>query len=71
MAGKADVANFALRFGFERGLQQALLVDPLWVVGPSDVVKLPQVNRIGLQPAQALFEVGNRSLGVAARVLGH
>ena len=47
------------------------LEDPLGVVVVVDLVELPEVEVIGLEPAQAVLEVRLGVLGGAAAALGH
>ena len=70
--GEPEEADLALLLGLEGVLEcSSRLEDPLGVVVVVDLVELPEVEVIGLEPAQAVFEVGLGVLGGPAAALGH
>ena len=72
VAGEAEEADLALLLGLEGELEgTAGREDPVGVVVVVDLVELPEVEMIGPQPAEAVFEVGLGVLGGAAAALGH
>ena len=74
VAGEADEAHLALLLGLVERLQDAALgVGQLGIVVEGDAVDLPQVEMVGLQPAQRLLEHLQRQVRAAAvrADLGH
>ena len=72
VAGEPDVADLALLPGLEGELECAAgREDPVGIVVVIDLVELPEVEMIGPQPAETVFEVGLGVLGGAAAALGH
>ena len=74
VAGKADEAHFALLLRFAQGFGGAIRAnEQLGIVVEGDAVDLPQVEMIGLQPAQRLFQHlhGEASVAAVRADLGH
>ena len=69
--GKSDVAHLSRLACFEGRLQPALLEHPVRIVVVDDLVKLPQVDPVGAEPAQAVVEALHRARMIALAVLGH
>ncbi len=68
---EANETHFPFLLRLQRLRQAALLDHPVGVIVVVDLVELPQVEYVGPQAAQALFEVLPRATGVALTVLGH
>jgi hypothetical protein len=69
--GEPDVADFAGVAGFDGGPDAALVKQPLGVDRPIDFVELPEVQIVGLQPPQAVFQMLLGAPVVAVAALGH
>ena len=68
MAGEAQVADLPLLERLEPGVDRAFLVeDPVRVVVVAHLVELPEVEVVGPQPPEAVFEAALRVLGGSAR----
>ncbi len=72
VARESQEADFALFLGLQRIFDGTPLVeDPVGIVVVDDLMKLPEVEMIGTQPPQAVFQVLLGVLGGAAAALGH
>ena len=74
VAGESDEADLALLLGFQQRFGGAAGADEeVGIVGETDAVDLPEVDVVGLQPAQALFEHlrGERGVAAVGADLGH
>ena len=71
VAGETDVADLAFFPSFESGLHTALLKHPIRIVVVVVLVELPEINVVGLEAAQAFFEIALAAGVVALAVLGH
>ncbi len=72
MPGEPQVPNLSLLERLERRVDGAVFgEDPVGIVVVDHFMKLPQVDMVGLEPAQAVFEVGLSLAGGAAANLGH
>ena len=72
--GEADEAHLSLLLGFAQRLSRAVGADEqVGIVVEGDAVNLPEVEMIGLQPAQRLFQHLHRQSRLAAvgADLGH
>lgn len=71
VAGEADEADLALLFGFDGGLEAAFFDDVFGVVVVVALVKLPEVDHIGAEAPQAVFEVLHGAGVISIANLGH
>ena len=69
--GESDVAHLARLLGFQGEGEAPPLEDPIRVVVVVRLVKLPQIDVVGLHPSQAVFQALPGEFLVATRVLGH
>ncbi len=71
VAREADEAHLAGLTRLEGGPYPALVEDPVRVLGPVDLVELPEVDVIRAEAAQAVLELAARAVMVAVADLGH
>ena len=72
VAGEAEEADLAVLQGLEAGVDGPVLgEDPVGVVVVDDLVELPEVEVVGLEPAEAVLQVRLGLLGGPAADLGH
>ena len=72
VAGEAQEADLPLLLGLEGVFDRTPCgEDPVGVVVVDDLVELPEVEMIGAEPAQAVFQVRLGVLGGPAAALGH
>ncbi len=72
MPGEPQEADFSLLLGLQCGLDRpARCKDPVGVVVVDDLVKLPEIEMVGAQPSQAVFQMRLRVLGRSAAAFGH
>ena len=71
VTGEAEEAYLARFLGFDGFREGSAFDDPGRVVIVVDLVELPEVDDIGFESSQAVFEVLAGRGGIASAVLGH
>ena len=71
VAREADEPDLARLLRFERSLEPAFIEDPIRIVVVDNLVKLPEVEMVRPEPAQALFQALQRAFVIALSILRH